>query len=79
MTPAQPRLGVGPTAGRGTLVPMGVLDKLMFWKKRADDLDHEVRGCFTLPADEAQRDEHDRARATVGDEPVTEDSSPEQC
>lgn len=35
---------------------MGVLDKLMFWKRDDDQLvvdpDFEVNGCFTLPADD---------------------------
>ncbi len=28
---------------------MGLLDKLMFWKRDTTTLDYSVEGCFTLP------------------------------
>lgn len=35
---------------------MGLLDKLMFWKEEATELDYDVEGCFTLPSDTGLRD-----------------------
>lgn len=52
---------------------MGVLDKLMFWKKDTVELDYEVGGCFTLPSEGAEDE------ATPAAEPVTTSQpSPDQ-
>lgn len=56
--------GLGPSA-----VPpwhtggMGLLDKLMFWKKDTVELDYDVEGCFTLPG--AELDTAEPAEATA--------------
>ena len=31
---------------------MGVLDKLMFWRKKTVEFETDIEGCFTLPGAE---------------------------
>ena len=47
---------------------MGLLDKLLFWKKETVELDYEVSGCFTLPEAEAGAVERTVKRAGTVEE-----------
>lgn len=59
---------------------MGVLDKLMFWKKETVELDYEVSGCFTLPTDGTTEDLTGLAADGVEQaaDHLTEGQAPEQ-
>ncbi len=56
---------------------MGVLDKLMFWKKDTVELEYEVDGCFTLPIDEAEGVAEPDLEPIAGT--ATTDDATEQC
>ncbi len=58
---------------------MGVLDKLMFWKKETVELEYGVDGCFTLPSDGTEAETAPDLETMTSTATGSEDTTPEQC